>query len=95
VSNANGILEAAELFGHIRDVAEHRQQAVIPLAEALANMPNRQQPYAAMVQRMSYLVSPPDRWSDLIADVIAFVDPLLADAKRAPSRWDCDRASWI
>jgi hypothetical protein len=40
--------EAAELLGHIREVAGHRQQAVMPLAEALANMPDRQQPYAAM-----------------------------------------------
>jgi hypothetical protein len=53
--------EAAELLGHIRDVARHRQQAVMLLAEALASMPDRQQPYAAMVQRMSYLAPPPDR----------------------------------
>ena len=64
--------EAAELLGHIRDVAEHRGQAVMPLAEALANMPDRQQPYAAMVRRMSYLAAPPEDWTDLIADVITF-----------------------
>lgn len=58
-------------------------------------MPDRQQPYAAMVQRMSYLAPPPDRWADLITDVIAFVDPLLADAQGAPSRWDCNSVSWI
>lgn len=87
--------EAAELLGHIRDVARHRQRAVMLLAEALANMPDRQQPYAAMVQRMSYLAPPPDRWADLITDVIAFVDPLLDDAQSAPSRWDRDSVSWI
>jgi hypothetical protein len=86
--------EAAELLGHIRDVAGHRGQAVMPLAEALANMPDRQQPYAAMVRRMSYLAPPPERWADLLVGVIAFVDPLLGDEDGALSRWSCDGASW-
>jgi predicted nucleotidyltransferase component of viral defense system len=86
--------EVAELLGHIRDVAEHRGQAVTPLAEALANMPDRQQPYAAMVRRMSYLAAPPKRWTHLVADVIAFVDPLLDGDDGALSRWSCDGASW-
>jgi hypothetical protein len=86
--------EAAELRGHIREVAGHRRQAIMPLADALANMPDRQQPYAAMVRRMSYLASPPERWTDLIADVIAFVDPLLDGDDGALSRWSCDGASW-
>jgi predicted nucleotidyltransferase component of viral defense system len=86
--------EAAELLGHIRDVAEHRQQTVMPLAEALANMPDRQQPYAAMVRRMSYLAAPPEGWTDLVADVIAFVDPLLDGDDGVLSRWSCDGASW-
>jgi predicted nucleotidyltransferase component of viral defense system len=86
--------QAAELLGHIRDVAEHREQAVMSLAEALANMPDRQQPYTAMVQRMSYLAPPPERWTELLAGVIAFVDPLLDDEDGALSRWSCDGASW-
>ena len=86
--------EAAELLGHIRDVAEHRGQAVMLLAVALANVPDRQQPYAAMVRRMSYLAPPPERWADLLAGVIAFVDPLLDDEHGALSRWSSDGASW-
>jgi hypothetical protein len=57
-------------------------------------MPDRQQPYAAMVRRMSYLAAPPKRWTDLVADVIAFVDPLLDDEDGALSRWSCDDARW-
>ena len=36
----------------------------------------------------------PEGWADLIADVIAFVDPLLDDEDGALSRWSCDGASW-
>jgi hypothetical protein len=86
--------EAAELLGHIRDVAGHRGQAVLPLVEALANMPDRQQPYAAMVQRMSYLAPPPARWTELLGGVIAFVDPLLVDETGAPTRWSRESTSW-
>jgi hypothetical protein len=87
--------DGAELFGHIRDVARHRQQAILPLGEALANMPNRQQPYAAMVERMSYLAMPPERWIDLIAGVVDFVDPLLADEDGVLSHWDYEQMRWI
>lgn len=66
----------------------------MPLTTALANMPDRQQPYAAMVGRMSYISPPPDRWTDLLAGVIAFIDPLLEDDDRMPSRWSCDAATW-
>jgi hypothetical protein len=86
---------AAELRGHIREVAEHRRQAIISLADALANMPDRQQPYAAMVRRMSYLAPPPERWTDLLADVVAFVDPLLGDVDGELSQWCCGSASWV
>jgi len=88
-------LDATELRRHIRGVAEHRRQAVIPMAEALANMPDRQQPYAAMVQRMAYLSSPPEHWTELIASVIEFVDPLLADDGGCLSYWDQDTLSWV
>jgi len=88
-------LDAAEFRRHIQAVAEHRQQAVIPMAEALADMPDRQQPYAAMVQRMAYLSPPPERWTELIASVIAFVDPLLADDSGGLSYWDQDKLTWV
>jgi hypothetical protein len=88
-------LDAAEFREHIRTVAEHRQQAVIPMAEALADMPDRQRPYAAMVQRMAYLSPPPAHWTELIAGVIAFVDPLLADDNGRLSYWDQDKLTWV
>jgi hypothetical protein len=72
-------VDLVELRRHVVAVAAHRGQPLIPLAEALANVPDRQQPYTAMVARMAYLVPPPERWRDLIADVIAFVDPLLTN----------------
>ncbi|HET7485815.1 MAG TPA: hypothetical protein VFJ64_10645 [Solirubrobacterales bacterium] len=40
------------------------------VAVALANMPNRQQSYAAMVERMSYLSPPPEHWTELIDGVV-------------------------
>jgi hypothetical protein len=65
------------------------------MAEALANMPDRQQPYAAMVARMSYLLPPPELWPDLIAGVIEFVDPLLNDEDDALSYWDPEQLHWV
>jgi hypothetical protein len=42
-------LDARELREHLFVVAAHREQPIITMADALANMPDRQQPYAAMV----------------------------------------------
>jgi hypothetical protein len=88
-------LEAADLRGHIDAVASHRDQPLLRLAEALAHMPDRQQPYRAMVERMSYLSAPPVRWSELLAEVIAFVDPLLADDHGGLSHWDPAHLRWV
>lgn len=70
-------------------------QLVMPMAEALANMPDRQQPYQAMVDRMSYLSPPPRRWIDLIDGVVAFVDPLLSDDGESVSYWDPETLAWV
>lgn len=88
-------LEAEELRSHIRDVAMHRKQQVMPMAEALVAMPDRQQYYGPMVERMSYLYPPPERWSDAIAGVIEFVDPLLADDESRLSHWDPEDLAWV
>lgn len=87
-------LDAQELREHVLTVAEHREQPIISMAEALANMPDRQQPYAAMVERMSYLSQPPERWVDLIEGVIEFVDPLFAEGQEQLVRWDRKRLAW-
>lgn len=87
-------LAAPELRRHILAVASHRRQPVMPMATALANMPDRQQPYAAMVERMSYLSPPPKRWIDLIDGVIDFTDPVLADQEERFSHWDPEKLAW-
>jgi hypothetical protein len=87
-------LAGSKLRGHILAVASHRQQPVMPMAVALANMPDRQQSYAAMVERMSYLSPPPGRWAELIDGVIDFADPLLADKGARLSHWDPEKLAW-
>jgi hypothetical protein len=87
-------LIAAELRGHVLAVASHREQAVMTMEEALAHMPDRQQPYAAMVARMSYLSPPPELWTELIDGVIAFVDLLLGDEDGRLSHWNPERLEW-
>lgn len=88
-------IEAVEFRRQILAVASHRGQPVMPLAEALANMPDRQQPYEAMIERMSYLAPPPGLWTDLIAGVIDFTDPLLGDASEVYSHWEPERLTWL
>jgi hypothetical protein len=88
-------LAAPELRGHILAVASHRHQPVMPMAVALADMPDRQQSYAAMVERMSYLSPPPEHWAALIEGVIDFTDPLLADEEGRFSHWDPEKLAWI
>jgi hypothetical protein len=87
-------LDARELRLHIKTVAHHRQQPIMSMGEALANMPDRQQPYTAMVARMSYLSPPPEQWTELIAGVIEFADPLIADDTNALSHWDPEQLAW-
>jgi len=87
-------LAAIELRGHILAVASHRRQSVMPMAVALANMPDRQQSYSAMVERMSYLSPPPEHWTELIDGVIEFIDPLLADEEERFSHWDPEKLAW-
>ena len=66
--------------------------ARMPMAVALADMPDRQQSYAAMVERMSYLSPPPEHWTELIDGVIDFTDPLLADEGERFSHWDPEQS---
>ncbi|WP_051223779.1 nucleotidyl transferase AbiEii/AbiGii toxin family protein [Conexibacter woesei] len=88
-------LSARDLRASVGSVAEHRGQPLIPLSAALRNIPDRQGPYAAMVDRMAYLAPPPGSWAELIADVIAFVDPLLADEGGALLEWNTDALRWM
>lgn len=87
-------LSAHDFRVSVVTVAEHRRQPLIALSVALRNMPDRQVPYAAMIDRMSYLTPPPWSWAELIADVIAFVDPLLADGGDGLSAWSTEALRW-
>lgn len=81
-------ISAPTLRDAIIDVAEHRKHDVVPLAEALANMPDRQASYSAMLGRMAYQRVPPTSWQDLLADVRAFVDPLVSGNAESLRAWD-------
>jgi hypothetical protein len=87
-------LSAARLRGAIDEVAGHRGHDVIPLREALAEMPDRQAPYAAMLSRMAYQRPLPQSWSELLGDVRDFVDPLVTDADARLTSWDPVDCAW-
>lgn len=87
-------LSAAAVRTAIVDVAEHRGHDVVPLGEALAEMPDRQASYAAMLSRMAYQRPLPQAWSELLADVREFVDPLVTDADEKLTTWDPVRRVW-
>lgn len=87
-------IAASKLREAINDVARHRGHEVVALAEALADMPDRQVSYTAMLNRMAYQRVPPASWSELLADVRAFVDPLVADTAVALNAWDPDSQRW-
>lgn len=87
-------ISARSLRAAIDDVAAHRHHDVIPLAEALANMPDRQLSYSAMLRRLAYQRPPPERWADLLADVSEFVDTLIADVGGELTTWDAHATRW-
>ena len=87
-------ISARTLRAAIDDVAAHRRHDVVPLAEALANMPDRQVPYSAMLRRLAYQLPPPELWADLVADVSEFVDTLIADISGELTTWDARATRW-
>jgi hypothetical protein len=100
VLDARRVTKDADLSAHgipndeqsvARVVAEH---PVVLLSEALAELPDRQRSYDALRQRASFTLAPPDRWTDLVADVIAFVDPLIRDDAGMLSAWDPKACRW-
>lgn len=87
-------ISARSLRAAIDDVAAHRHHDAVPLADALANMPNRQLSYSAMLRRLAYQRPPPKLWADLLADVSEFVDTLLADISGELTTWDAHTTRW-
>jgi hypothetical protein len=87
-------VEAATLRVAIVEVAEHRGHEVVPLGEALAEMPDRQAPYAAMLSRMAYQRALPQSWKELLVDLRDFVDPLVTDIDDRLTSWDPVAQVW-
>ena len=73
-------IDGERLRTTLHAVAKHRGHPVEPLSQALADLPDRQQSYDALRARASFALAPPERWIDLVTEVIAFVDPLVAEA---------------
>lgn len=86
-------ISAPKLREALVEVARHREHEVRPLAEALADMPDRQPTYTAMLNRMAYQRVPPASWQDLLTDVRDFVDPLVRDAGTLRA-WDPAASRW-
>jgi len=87
-------IDAANLRMTLRAVAEHRGHPVLPLSEALAELPDRQRSYDALRQRASFSLAPPERWTDLVAGVIAFVDPLISEHTGLLVAWAPETSQW-
>jgi hypothetical protein len=87
-------LDAATLRTAIVEVAEHRGHDIVPLSEALAEMPDRQTPYAAMLSRLAYQRPLPLSWKELLVDVGDFVDPLVTDTDDTLTTWDAADRIW-
>lgn len=87
-------IHAASLRSTLQAVAEHREHPVAPLSEALAELPDRQLSYDALRRRASFALAPPERWIDLIADVVAFVDPLIHDDAGLLTTWNPEEFRW-
>ena len=86
--------DAAPLRSAITSVAAHRNHGIVSLSVALENMPDRQTSYTAMLDRMAYQRLPPASWTELLAEVRAFIDPLFTVQPEARDSWDPATQSW-
>jgi hypothetical protein len=86
---------AGELRSAIVDVTAHRAHDIVTLAVALADIPNRQQTYTAMLGRMAYQRMPPESWQVLLDEIRAFIDPLVEDVTGQLIEWDPATHTWV
>jgi nucleotidyltransferase AbiEii toxin of type IV toxin-antitoxin system len=77
-----------------RRCRHHRNHEVVTLATALADMPDHQQTYTAMLERMAYQRMPPASWHELLDEIRAFIDPLIEDATGQLVKWDPATQTW-
>lgn len=85
---------AADVREATAEVAAHRRSDVVTLAEALADMPDRQAPYAGMLARMAYQRALPASWGELLVDVREFVDPVLGGEVDDQAVWNPQEQRW-
>lgn len=89
------VVKASRLKAAIQEVADNRGNEVIPLSEALADMHDRQDSYATMLQRMGYQRPLPQTWSELLTDIRDFADPLVTDDRGRLISWDPVEQVWL
>lgn len=87
-------LDGGSLRRDIVSVAEQRGQPLIPIRQAVDGMPDRQVPYAAMLERMSYLAAPREHFSELLREVAEFLDPLIESPDANSMAWSPTETRW-
>lgn len=87
-------VQGDRLSASIRAVAEHRVAVIAPLAEILDGFGEEaQNRWAPWRRKLLLQDSTPERFSDLLAQVVAFVDPVL-DGGATGRSWDPTASSW-
>lgn len=95
VLSGRRIVGAAELHGSISRVATYRRVTLAPLARVLRGWDRRAQAPWSVWRRKHQTADPvPALFGDLLADVAAFVDPVLSGQVDAGLVWQPVRRQW-
>ena len=85
--------DGADLQLAIREVAQHRQAELIPLADVLDGYPQLAQSRWAGWRNRQGRDELPEQFADLLAEVIAFAEPAITDDLTDMS-WSPDDGTW-
>lgn len=85
--------DGTDLQMAIREVAQHRQAELIPLADVLDGYPQLAQSRWAAWRNRQGRDELPEQFGDLLAEVIAFAEPAIADDLTDLS-WSPDDGTW-
>jgi hypothetical protein len=87
-------VDAHELSGAIRTVAEHRRATVQPLSYVLEGFPGLAQPqWTAWRRRRRMEAIAPASFAQVVADIATFADPAL-ESDQLDATWDPTKATW-
>lgn len=86
-------LDGTDLQAAIRHVAQHRRAGLLPLADVLDGYPQLAQSRWAAWRKRQGRDELPERFDDLLADVIAFAEPAITDDLTGMS-WNPDHGTW-